>query len=50
MQEDLYDAAAFMMTARENVSDGCYSEIDEMTGLRTFVSQLAGRIAAEYIR
>lgn len=47
MQENLYDAAAFMMTKRESVSDGTFEEIDSMTGLRTFVSQLAGRVAAE---
>ncbi len=50
MQEDLYDAAAFMLTARENVKDGSYTEIDSMTGLKTFVSQLAGRVAAETAR
>lgn len=47
MQEDLYDAAAFMLTKRENVEDGDYNEIDRMTGLKTFVKQLAGRVAAE---
>lgn len=47
MQEDLYDAAAFMLTKRENVNGGHYTELDRMTGLHTFVSQLAGRIAAE---
>lgn len=47
MQENLYDAAAFMLMKRENVSDGNYSELDRMTGLHTFVSQLAGRVAAE---
>lgn len=50
MQEDLYDAAAFMLTQRVNVSDGDYSELDRMTGLKTFVTQLAGRVAVIIIR
>lgn len=49
MQEELYDAAAFMMSSEHSISTGEYSEIDKMTGLRTFASQLAGRVAAEVL-
>ncbi len=45
MQENLYDSAALMLSPRETT--GNYSELDQMTSLRTFVTQLAGRVAAE---
>lgn len=47
MQEELYDSAAFMLASRQQATDGLYSEIDNMTSLKTFASQLAGRIAVE---
>ncbi|QDU61753.1 Type-2 restriction enzyme PaeR7I [Planctomycetes bacterium Pan216] len=45
MQENLYDAAALLLSPRGK--SGVYSEMDTMTSLRTFATQLAGRVAAE---
>ena len=47
MQEQLYTAAAVLMSPRSASRTGDYSELSELTGLRTFISQLAGHIAAE---
>ena len=50
MQEQLYTAAAVLMTPRSASTTGEYAELSELTGLRTFVSELAGHIAAEGAR
>ena len=50
MQEQLYMAAAVLMTPRSASKAGEYSELSELTGLRTFISQLAGHIASEGAR
>lgn len=50
VQEQLYTAAAIIVSPRDAVESGAYEELSELTGLRTFVSQLAGHIAAEAAR
>lgn len=50
MQEQLYSSASIITSPREAASDGAYAELDEMTGLKTFVTGLAGHIAAEAAR
>jgi hypothetical protein len=46
MQENLYDAASILIFPKTAGETGDYTELDEMTGLRTFVTQLAGHVAA----
>ena len=50
MQEQLYTAASVLMSPRSASTTGEYMELSEMTGLRTFVSEFAGHIAAESAR
>lgn len=50
MQEGLYDAAAFLLTSRSSAKTGEFSEMDEMTSFRTFVTELAARVAGEVAR
>ena len=50
MQEQLYSAASIIASPRTAAKDGVYTELDEMTGLKTFVTSLAGHIAAEAAR
>lgn len=50
MQEQLYSAASVIASPRTAVEDGAYAELNGMTGLRTFVTELAGHIAAEAAR
>ena len=50
IQEQLYTAASVILSPRSSVDTGEYSELGNMTGLRTFVSALAGHIAAEAAR
>jgi hypothetical protein len=49
-QEQLYSAASIMATPRSAVTTGEFSELSELTGLKTFVTSLAGHIAAEAAR
>lgn len=47
MQENLYDAASILVSPRKaGEKTGEFSEFDEMTSLRTFVTQLAAHVAA----
>lgn len=46
VQEQLYSAATLMLSPRSAVSTGEYSELSELTGLRAFVTELAGHVAA----
>lgn len=48
--EQLYSSASVIATPRSAVSDGAYSELSAMTGLRSFVAALAGHIATEAAR
>lgn len=50
MQEQLYDSAALLLSSRESSQDGAFSELDEMTSLKTFALELAAHIAAEAAR
>ena len=50
MQEQLYTAASVLMSPRSASESGEYSELSELTGLRTFITELAGHIAAEGAR
>lgn len=50
MQEQLYSAAAIITSPRTAAHNGAYAELDAMTGLKTFVSELAGHVAAEAAR
>ncbi len=49
MQEQLYTAASVLMSPR-SAEGGEYSELSELTVLRTFITELAGHIAAEGAR
>jgi hypothetical protein len=50
VQEQLYTTASMLLSERSAVDTGDYSELSEMTSLKTFVSTLAGHIAAEAAR
>jgi len=50
VQEQLYTSAAVILSPRSAESSGEYSELSRMTGLRTFVSELAAQVAAEAAR
>lgn len=45
MQEQLYSVASVIASPRTASADGIYQELDGMTGLKTFVTELAGHIA-----
>ena len=50
VKEQLYTAAAFIASTRAAADTGAFSEMSAMTGLRTFVTALAGHVAAEAAR
>jgi len=50
IQEQLYTSSALLLSSRSAAKAGSYSELSEMTGLKNFVSTLAGHIAAEAAR
>ena len=50
VQEQLYTAACVLLSPRTAVNAGDYSELSEMTGLKTFITTLAGHVAAEAAR
>ena len=50
VQEKLYTAASVMISPRSAADTGDYSELSELTGLRNFVSELAGHVAVEAAR
>lgn len=50
MQEQLYTRAALITSQRNAVDSGEFAELSAMTGLKSFVSSLAGHIAAESAR
>jgi Restriction endonuclease XhoI len=50
MQERLYTAASILTSPRSAVKTGDYTELSDITGLCTFVSELAGHVAAEASR
>ncbi len=50
VQEQLYTAASLITSPRSAIENGEFSELSAMTGLRTFVTALAGHVAAESAR
>jgi len=50
VQEQLYASAAVLLSPRTSRDTGEYSELSEMTGLKTFVTTLGGHVAAEAAR
>ncbi len=50
MQEQLYSAASVLLSPRTAIDTGEYSELSEMASLKTFVTTLAGHVAAEAAR
>jgi hypothetical protein len=50
VQEQLYTTAALITSTRSAAATGEFSEMSEMTGLKTFVTTLAGHVAAEAAR
>ncbi|MEA2875124.1 MAG: hypothetical protein QOF14_320 [Hyphomicrobiales bacterium] len=50
IQESLYGAASIIASSRTAATTGDYSEMSELTGLKTFVTTLAGHAAAEAAR
>ena len=46
VQEQLYTAASVIVSPRTAIQSGDYSELSELTGLKTFVTGFAGHIAA----
>ena len=50
VQEELYDAAALVLTDQAAAKTGKYRSLDELTSPRRFAATLAGRIAAEAAR
>src|SRR5262249_39223582 len=50
IQEQLYTTACVISSPRTAITTGEYNQLSEMTGLKTFVTELAGHIAAEAAR
>jgi len=50
IQEQLYTTATLLISPRSAISTGDYSELSEMTRLKTFITTFAGHIAAEAAR
>lgn len=50
IHERLYTTATIMASPRTAASTGEYSELSELTGLKTFITNFAGHIAAEAAR
>ena len=48
--EELYDAAALLLTNRDAAKSGEFSELDDMTSLRTFAAEFAGHVASAAAR
>jgi hypothetical protein len=50
VQENLYSAACLLLSPRQALRTGEFSEMNHLTSLKTFVTSLAGHIAAEAAR
>jgi type II restriction enzyme len=50
VKEQLYTTATLIASTRSAVETGQFLEISAMTGLKTFVTRLAGHIATEAAR
>lgn len=50
VQEQMYSSAAVIASPRSAIKSGGYSDLSAMTSLKTFVSSLAGHVAAQASR
>jgi hypothetical protein len=50
VKEQLYTTAALMTSPREAVNSGAYGHMSELTSFKTFITSLAGHVAAEAAR
>ena len=50
IHEQLYTTASVLLSPRSAVRTGAYAELSDMTSLKTFVTTLAGHVAAEAAR
>ncbi len=50
VQEQLFTAASLLLSPRTALNSGDFRELSEITNLKTFVSTLAGHVAAEAAR
>jgi hypothetical protein len=50
VQERLYTTASIILSERSAVDTGHYTELSDLTGLKTFVTSFAGHIASEAAR
>lgn len=50
IQEQLYTSACIMLSPKTAKKNGMYSDMSDLTSLKTFISTLAGHIAAEAAR
>lgn len=50
IREELYTSATVLLSSKSAVGNGRYSELAELTSLKTFVTSLAGHVAAEAAR
>jgi type II restriction enzyme len=50
VQEQLYTNATILTSEKSAVTDGKYSELSNMTGLKSFITSLAGHIATAAAR
>jgi len=49
IMEGFYTAATVILSSRSAAKNGVYSEMSDMTGLRPFAADLAGRVAMEAV-
>jgi type II restriction enzyme len=50
VKEQLYTAAALMLSPRKGIDTGEYTDLSEMTSIRTFFAGFAARVAVEAAR
>ena len=50
VQDQLYTSATVILSPRSAINDGQYSELSELTGVKTFVTTLAAHVAAAAAR
>ncbi len=50
IQEQLYSSATLLLSPKSALTGGKYSELSELTGIKTFVTGLAAHVAAEAAR
>jgi hypothetical protein len=50
IKEQLYTNASLLASPATAIDDGSYRELDQMTGLKSFITSLAGHIATEAAR